>query len=43
MPPRKRDKEIEPKKQEHKPDHELFIQAYESMYVFCIAWLLFKI
>ncbi|KAK7590161.1 hypothetical protein V9T40_001774 [Parthenolecanium corni] len=30
MPPRKRDKEIEPKKQETKPDQELFIQAYEK-------------
>lgn len=29
MRPRKRDKETETKKQE-KPDHELFIQAYES-------------
>lgn len=30
MPPRKREKENEPKKMDHKPDHELFIQAYEK-------------
>lgn len=37
MPPRKRDKEIESKKQETKPDQELFIQAYES------KWFMFSI
>lgn len=34
MPPRKREKENEPKKMDHKPDHELFIQAYESKSLF---------
>lgn len=36
MRPRKRDKDNDIKKQDHKPDHELFIQAYESKILFCI-------
>ncbi|XP_065211884.1 polycomb protein Suz12 [Planococcus citri] len=30
MRPRKRDKDTDTKKQDHKPDHDLFIQAYEK-------------